>query len=253
MKKITGRNEANEIYSKVKSAVNKYITDFKVEANEIRDYVINNMDRFINKYGLSGIDNVKQIIVDVVDHKTHITKDKKKKKLISEMLSDKIIKFGHYKQIIESFIEIGKSNVEHEKVLADYFNTSLGHIEEIDMENHIYSVVDFGKSQMVVIFSKEEIEKIREKVVNDLVIEISDKNLIIEDVDGLKFDSEFSIQIGSIMDKAKLENFCDKQVDEKKVISLIGSHLSNEVVFMYNFKKVEYLVKFENYHIWKFV
>ena len=51
MKKITGRNEANEIYSKVKSAVNKYITDFKVEANEIRDYVINNMDRFINKYG----------------------------------------------------------------------------------------------------------------------------------------------------------------------------------------------------------
>ena len=253
MRKINGRLEANKLYKKVRKCIDKYKKDYKVESNEIREYVINNLDRFINKYGLSEIDGIKQIIIDVVEHKNNISKDNMRKKLIKEMMSNKVIKFSNFKKINESFIEVGKSNVEHEKVLADYFNTSLGHIEEVDMKNHIYSVVDFGKSQMVVIFSKEEIEKIREKIVSDLVMEISDKNLIVEDVDGLKFESEFSIQIGTIMDKSKLENFCEKQIDEKRAISLIGSHLSNEIVFMYNFKKVEYVDKSGGYHIWKFV
>jgi hypothetical protein len=252
MKKLTKREEANEIYSKVKSAINRYVK-FNVKANEIKDYVINNIDRFIAKYKLSEISNVEQIIKDVVEHKNNIDKDKNKKKLIREMWNGKVVKFNNFKKINESIIEVGKSNVSHEKVLADYYNTSLGHIEEIDAENHVYNVIDFGKSQMVVIFSNEEINKIREKIVNDLVIEISDKNLIIEDVNGLKLGNEMSIQIGSIMDKSKLENFCDQEIDEKEVLSLIGAHLSKEIVFLYNQRNVNYVDKFESFHIWNLV
>jgi hypothetical protein len=253
MRKINGRLEANKLYNKVRESINKYITDYKVESSEIREYVINNMDRFINKYGLSGIEGVKQIIIDVVDHKNNMTMDKtKKKKLISEIMNNQVIKFSKFKKVNESFIEVNKSSIEHEKALADYFNTSLGHIEEVDTENHIYSVKDFGKTQMVVIFSKDELKKIKEKVISDLVLEISDKNLIVEDVSGLRFDSEFAIQIGTVVEKSKLENLCERQIDERKVISLVSSHLSEELVFMYNFKQVEYLNSVNKYHIWKF-
>lgn len=252
MRKINGRLEANELYKKVRECIDKYRKDYKVESSEIKQYVINNLDRFINKFGLSDIDGVKQIIIDVVDHKNNMSKDKMKKKIIKEMMSNRVIKFSNFKRINESFMDVTKSGIEHEKALADYFNTSLGHVEEVDAENHIYSVTDFGKNQMVVIFSKEELEKMKEKVVADLVLEISDKNLIVEDVNGLKFGSEFSIQIGNIMEKSKLENFCEKQIDEKKIVSLVASHLSSEIVFMYNFKNVEYLKEFEKFHLWIF-
>jgi len=249
MRKISNREEANSFYSEVRSAINKYVLEHKVEPKEIREYIINNLDSFISRNNLSDISNIKQIVIDVLDHKVNRIKDTKKVKV---MENHRIKRFNYFERLNENFFGIEKSSVEHEKVLADYFNTSLGHIEEVDTENHIYSVSDFGKTSMVVIFSKEEIDNLGKKIIEELVKEISEKNLIVEGVQDLKFSSELSIEIGQIFDKSKLENYC-KNVDEERLIELVSSKLEKELVFVHHFKKAEYLEAFEGYHVWQFV
>jgi hypothetical protein len=250
MRKISNREEANGFYSEVRSAINKYVLEHKVEPKEIREYIINNLDSFISRNNLSDIRNIKQIVIDVLDHKVNRIKDTKKVKV---MESHRIKRFKYFEKLNEGFFHVDKSGIDHEKALADYFNTSLGHIEEVDTENHIYSVSDFGKSSMVVIFSSKDLEVLTKSVVEELIKEISDKNLILQSVQDLDFSSEMSVEVREILDKSKLEQYCKKVIDEEVMVNLVRSKLEKELVFVHHFKKSEYLEKFEDYHIWQFV
>jgi hypothetical protein len=250
MKKINNRDEANFYYKKVNIAINSYIKDYKIEPVEIKSWIISNLDRFIKKYDLLDIDNIKQIIIDVLDHKVNSFKDKKKNK-INEMKHNKVIKFKNFIAINESFLETSDSGIEHEKVLADFFNTSLGHIEEVDKENHIYNVVDFGKTSMVVIFSEEEIEKIGKNIIKSLVDEISNKNLIVSEVQGIKLGSEISIEVESLVDKSKLENICTKEIDSEVVVDLITNKMSSDLVFVHKMRSIKFIDEYEKHFIWK--
>jgi hypothetical protein len=77
---------------------------------------------------------------------------------------DGVYKFESFISMNESLIGINKSNIEHEKVLADYYSLVIGHVELIDSEIHLYKINDFGKKVTSIIFSDSEIEEIKGKI-----------------------------------------------------------------------------------------
>jgi hypothetical protein len=70
-----------------------------------------------------------------------------------------------------------KASNKHEKALADHFDTSLGHIDIVDSYKHIFNVNAWGKEFDVVIYNKEEIELIKQNMLEYLYSEMKSKNI----------------------------------------------------------------------------
>jgi hypothetical protein len=149
MKKITNREELNQYYKRVNELVDEYITGHNIRPSEVYHYFQRNLQSFLERTGLSDVDGIKKVVNDVLEHRRH-------------MELDKVMKFESFNRLNESVLSIGNATVEHEKVLADYYNTSIGHIDLVDGDIHLYKINDFGKKVLSIIFSDSELQKVKE-------------------------------------------------------------------------------------------
>jgi hypothetical protein len=154
MKKITDREELTQYYGKINQYIDEYIKSHKVTPTEIYRYISKNMNRFLEKYQIGDIENIDRIVKDVLEHRKNMERDK-------------VYKFEQFNvDLNESYISVEPSSIEHEKILADYFNTSVGHVNTLDKKNHLFEVKSFDEYFKVICFSENEISKIKSEVLD---------------------------------------------------------------------------------------
>ena len=240
MKKINNREEANQYYKKVNELVDEYITKWKVRPSEIFHYFKRNMESFLERSGLSDVEGIKRVVDDVLDHRRH-------------MELDKVMKFESFNRLNEGVINIGNSTVEHEKVLADFYNTSLGHIDLVDGDIHLYKVNDFGKKITAIIFSDNELVKIRENVVNQLIEETKNKVLSINEIDGINMGFSIRLWVNDIFSEESLRKSIDDKINNENLLLIIKNIVQQkqDLPITFNTERLSYKDSFDGYHIWE--
>lgn len=161
------------------------------------------------------------------------------------MESDGVITFENFKFFesdefkISSLKEclykgIEKATLDYEKSIADHFDTNLGDIDILDADKHSFKINDWhGEDINLIIYSKEDINLIKNNMIDFLFIELTKKS--VEIVDGIKVN--LSDMIKSTMFEEQMSQLFDK---DELLIKTISKCLGD-----FKFKE-----EFNNYFIW---
>lgn len=222
MKKITNSSELSKYYSEVNKFIDEYIKLYKVTPSEIYRYINKNLSRFLNKFNLTDIENIERIVKDVIEHRKNMERDK-------------IFKFEQFNtQLNESIIEVGSVTIEHEKILADYFNTSLGHIDVIDPNLHLFEIKDFDQSVKSIVFSNEEVKSISDKLIDRITDELSSMEVSLNSIDGQSLINPFDFLLGSIVSESQLKSNIQSKLNGDKLIEVITTFIPSIVHVEYS-------------------
>jgi hypothetical protein len=237
MRKIKDSEELSKYYHQISECVDDYIKNHQVKPTEIWLYIKKNFKRFLEKYNLSDIENIDKIIHDVLDHRRH-------------MELDNVFYFEQYKmKMNESSLPTSSTDIEHEKVLADFFETSVGHVEVLDQMSHLFQIKTFDENLKAIIFSEEEVNSMRKSIIEKLIRQIYSKSVTIPSVDGIRINLDLTFPISEIVSQDEIK--IDHMIDEKtslRLISdfLIGGTKSGSISFYRGLPQ-----KFKNYYIWE--
>ena len=206
MKKITNTEEANHYYKLVNDSIDEYINTWKIKPTNLTKYLKSSkFENFLNKRGLGDVEGIKRILKDVLEDRTHMEKDG-------------VMKF-------ESFRESLDNPFIYEKILADYYNTGLGHIESIG--DNLFKVTDFGKELEVFIFSEYDINNIK-KTKENVDFEFLCEKYLTDD------ELLFDMQLKDIIDEEKFRELFNDRVTFDTMIKEIS--LDNNCVYKEKFK-----------------
>ena len=236
MKKISNREEANKYYKLVNNAINDFMGETKARPSEVHKYLTKNGVKFLKRLELSDVEGIDSVLNDVLLHRRH-------------MEDDKIITFESFSKLNESSINVGSPSVEHEKVLADIFNTSLGHIDVLDPQLHLFKISDFGKDVYAVIFNESEISKIKEDLIIKIKDEVTSKVINVSDVDGVSI-SPIKFWLSDILDETKLSESVNSKISSDLVFDFIKSSFSNEVSLSYNLGQLNSFKEYSGFSVW---
>lgn len=230
---INTREDANKYYQVINGLVDDYIDKWKVRPSNLKRYLqpgSERFNRFLERNGLKEIKGADRVLRDVIEDRESMEKDGVITFENFNLFESEEFKLSSLKQCLYKGIE--KSTRTHEKVLADHFDTSLGHIDIVDSDKHIFSVDVWGKKSSVVIYSKEEIGTITENMLEYLFSEIKNKKV--------ELPGNITVNLGNLI----TEDSFKKEVEENifsinKPVNLVTQCLG------YEFKS-----EFENYFIW---
>jgi len=165
------------------------------------------------------------------------------------MEDDKIITFESFSKLNESSINVGSPSVEHEKILADVFNTSLGHIDVLDPQLHLFKISDFGKDVYAIIFNESEINKIKESLKIGIKSEVSSKMVQITDVDGVSIDP-IKFWLSDILDDSKVVEVINSKISSKMVFDFVKSSLFDTPSLNFDLGRFDNFKEYSGYFIW---
>jgi len=236
MKKISNREEANKYYKLVNNAINDFMGETKARPSEVHKYLSKNGVKFLKKLELSDVEGIDSVLNDVLLHRRH-------------MEDDKIITFESFSKLNESSINVGSPSVEHEKILADVFNTSLGHIDVLDPQLHLFKISDFGKDVYAIIFNESEINKIKESLKIGIKSEVSSKMVQITDVDGVSIDP-IKFWLSDILDDSKVVEVINSKISSKMVFDFVKSSLFDTPSLNFDLGRFDNFKEYSGYFIW---
>ena len=233
--RITNREEANKYYKLVNNLIDDYIVKWKVRPKEICKYFENNMQRFLDKTGLSDVDGIKKVVKDVLYHRYH-------------MELDKVISFENFKFISENnLIKPGTPTIQHQKVIADVYHTDLGHINLIDSELHIYKVNDFGKEFEISVFNNTELNTIYVNIENNLINNINKKHLTLYSIDDIDMGISIEIPFTDFISESALRKSIIDRISREDLLKIIGNLIKSDK----NLSHTVYKGVHKGYHIWE--
>lgn len=202
MRNITNREEANFFYKKINEVIDEYIKNWKIKPTEIYHYFNRNMDSFLEEIGLSDVNGIKKVVNDVLSHKKN-------------MELDSVLTF-------ESFnLKTSESTLEYEKILGDYYNVGLGHIDLVEPEINLFRVKDFGKSKFVSCFNKADIELLTKEILENLLNSTNTKSISL----GVE-ETSVKFWLSEVLDIEKFKNIIDLQVKDN-LFFIIGSKIKS--------------------------
>ncbi len=233
---INSREDANKYYQIVNALIDNYITKEKIKPQNLRRYLKNGSDKFekfIERNGLKDINGIRQVINDVIDSWTHIENDG-----IMTFESYKLYESEEFK--ITSLIQclykgIGKTDINTEKFLADYFDTNLSHIDIVDSDKHIFKINDWeNKDLIAIVYNNDELDIIKENIKEYLTGLLLNKKV---DLLGLE------VKLESIIDKTKAEEYIQSELGDERITDLINNSLEQNYT-KFNYKKTD------KFHLW---
>lgn len=218
MKKISNREEANHYYGVVNQILDSYISKNKIKPSRLKKYLnTTKINKLIEKNDLKEIDGIRKVFNDVIDDLESMEKDGVMKFENFLYLESEEIKISSIKQCL--YKGVPKSELKHEKALADILDVSLGHIEVVDADKHIYKIDSFEKSKAVV-YSDDDIEIIRDNIIEFCYKELSNKKVEIVD--------DITIDLGNLIDKdaymGKLKDMFNESFTKKIIHSLLNGY-----------------------------
>ena len=231
---ISNREDVNKYYQILNELVDEYTEKNKIRPSNLKRYLqpgSERFSRFLEKNKMKDIKRADVILKDILDDREAMEKDG-----VITFESFKIFESSEFK--IHSMKEclykgIEKSTQKMEKVLADYFDTNLGHTDSVDSDKHIFKISDWEKQDCnVIIYSKEEVDVIKYNMFDHLYDEISKSKFEIV--------TDISIELSRLIDKDIFESKLSNIFTEEKLIKTITDCLGD-----YKFEKES-----NDYFIW---
>ena len=207
MRKITNREEANYYYKIINKGVDEFVSKTNARPSEVHKYLKNNKKRFLKQLELNDVDGIENVLGDVISHRKHLQ-------------DDKVVTFESFSKLNENFVELSKPTIDFEKVLADKFNTSLGHIEIIDPQFHLYKINDFGKDVYCMCFTKSDLDKIKLHISVQISEIVKSKVLSVSDFGSFSMPS-MKFWLSEFVDESLLESLVKSKVDLEYVKDFI--------------------------------
>ena len=245
MKKISNREEGNQYYNLVNKYVDEYVIDHKIRPSNLKKYFSNNLklETFLKKYQLDDVDGIKRVVHDVVEDRYAAEKDgiiKFEKFILNEDLGN---------------INIKESDVNYEKILADAYHSSVGHITPLDENEHKYQIKDFGEEKNVIIYTKGDVDDFKKSIIPILINRCKNEVVNLKKVDvGLESSKQIklgiSLPLKDIISDEKLSNFISNSLDRRKILGMISSLINNTDVTNSG-SRYKYVKNFKGNNIWE--
>jgi hypothetical protein len=211
------KDNINTYYKQVNDAVDNYLDGWKVKPSNLKKFLkpkSKGLKRFIENNKLTNVKGIERIIKDVVEDRHSMEVDGvltyENFNKINE--SSRII-VSLYEDIL-SVVEKPKVPIKYEKVIADKYNVSLGHVDEFDLNKHQYTVDVHGDRFDVFILSEEDLSPIRQRIIEIIQREQSEVNLLIG-------SSDTELTISELLDLNKLEN----KITKEKTLNILDDLL----------------------------
>lgn len=200
-----------DIYNKISNIIDNYLK--KISIKNLRAYLKNkkNFLTFKEKHNIDYT-NVYNIIMTILDDR----------ELYNNM----------------NTINEDINNIEYEKILSDYYNISIGHIE-VGKSKNSYILTDFDYQKIVYIYNKVDLEKIKNILINKMFSDIKEKN-IITDFKFFKAIDSIKLNISDFINYESVRQYLNEMMDDNNVIKYISQ--------MYNIKYIE---KHKGYYIFE--
>mgnify|MGYP006890185254 CR=1 FL=1 len=205
---INSREEANRYYQLINELVDDYIDKWKIRPSNLKRYLKPGSERFnkfLQRNKLQDVKGADRILKDIIEDRYNMEKDGVITFESFKLFESSEFKFESIRQCLYKGID--KSNLKMEKVLADYFDTSLGQIDVVDANKHMYRINNWDKDvNNVVIYSNDELEIIKHNMIEYLFSEMTRKKVeIVNGIeihlsDMIKYDM-FEEQMSNIFEK----------------------------------------------------
>jgi hypothetical protein len=221
------KDNINSIYSNINDLIDTYFA-WDIRPSELKRYLKPNsrgLKRFIERNELSDIERIEKVINDVVEDRF-------------AMEEDGVMTFESYNTetntdftIDKLFINLEKSDIKYEKILADYYNTSLGHIEEMDSKKHLYNVSGIQVNNDVIVFSKEDVNNISGDI---------------RDIINNKISSQ-TINLGSLNFQVKISDI----IDNEAFNDIVNRNLKEIITEIMEVEMFEFVAEYKGYFIFE--
>jgi hypothetical protein len=230
---ISSREDANKYYQTINSLVDDYIDKWKVRPSNLKRYLQpggERFNKFLERNGLKDIKGADRVLRDIIEDRESMESDGVITFESFKLFESDDYKLSSLKQCLYKGIE--KSSNIHEKILADHFDTSLGHIDVVDSDKHIFKVDVWGKSSDVIVYSKEEIGLITENMMEYLFNDLKSKKV--------ELSGNIMVSLSNLITEESFKREMEENVfSTNKPTSIVTQCLG------YEFK-----AEFENYFIW---
>lgn len=222
---INTREDANKYYQLINGLIDDYIDNHKIRPSKLRTYLKpggQRFNKFLERNKLKDIKGSDIILKDIIEDREHMESDGVITFESFNLLESTEYKISTLKQCIYKGIE--KADINMEKKLADYFDVSLSAIDIIDSDKHRFKIEDWKNDDWeVVIYSEEELDLIKENIIEHLIDEL--KNKEIELISGIK------IKISSLIDKENAIESLSETLNFSKLKEIISQILGEEWSF----------------------
>lgn len=222
---INSREDLNNYYDIINELVDEYIDKWKIRPSRLKKYLkpgTKRFQNFLNRNSLSEVKGSATILKDIIEDRASMEKDGILTFESYKIFESDDFKINSLEQCLYKGIE--KADLKMEKILADYFDTNLSDISIENSDKHIFNVDSWGGDKKVIIYSKDEVDLIKENIFEHLYNELSDRKVnLVDDVsiglDDLISEDKF---------EKKLESIFNKDFTTKTISKLINFKFESE-------------------------
>lgn len=228
----------NDYYQKINELIDEYFS-WNVKPSALKKYFKPGglgVKKFIERNNLSNVLNINKIIKDVVEDRYSMEKDgvltfeSFGAEMVEDILSSNDIGTG-LDFILYNNIE--PSDLKEEKIIADYYRTSLGHVTEVNKDLHEYTVDVLKSDYNIIIFSEEDFGKITDNLVEYIMNYLSKKSVTVAPLN-------INVQLDHLIDREAVKAMVDSK-----------SYIVNIISEILNTHEYTYQKKFGDYHFWQ--
>ncbi len=202
------REELNKYYELVNQYIDAYLDEWGIKPSKLKKYLSKSrVDSFLEKNGLSDINLIGRVIDDIIDDRVSMELDQ-------IMTFEGFIAESIENNEIDIYSNLPNAGLEHEKILADAFDTSLSRVNVTNPSKHIFSVDGILSDSDCIVFTKDDMVAITENM-KDMVKESVKTSKV--KVDGFSVELELS----KFLDENKLAQYCEEFLTHEKVTEVL--------------------------------
>ena len=214
---INNSEDANKYYNVVNQYIDEYVDKWKIKPTNLKNYLLGKKSRLINfleRKGLKDISNIDRVVLDVVEDRVSIYNDSVMTFESFKFFESEDFKVLDLKDCLYKGIE--KATINHEKVIADFFDVSLSQISSISPEKHTFLINDVDTP--IVIYNEEELATIKENIIEYSYQQMFNKSISL-DLGRSKFD----VKIGDFISESQFKEKFSSSLENDQLIVIISS------------------------------
>lgn len=221
---INNSEDANKYYNVVNQYIDEYVDKWKIKPTNLKNYLLGNKSKLINfleRRGLKDVNNIDRVVLDIVEDRVSMHSDSVMTFENFKFFESEEFKVLHLKDCLYKGIE--KATINHEKVLADYFDVSLSQISAISPEKHTFLIHDIDSP--IVIYSEDELTVIKENI-----IEYSYQQMFKKIISLDLSTSKFELKMGDFISENQFKDKFSLYLSNEKIQEVVSSLLYAKIL-----------------------
>jgi len=206
--------EVNKYYDLINQYIDSYIDEWNIRPSKLKKYLNpNRVKSYLEKSGLDSVKMINRVIDDVIDDRVSMEKDNVLtfESYIMESLESEVSE-------IDVYSNIPNASIDHEKILADKFDTALSRISIVNPARHIFDVDGMVADNRVVVFDESEMNIIKDNMISMISNSISKSKVKVEG-----FPME--VEVGKFVDESKLKTYSNNLLTDEVISDVLKEML----------------------------